>query len=88
MAIGDGLEQVALPEQLVVVQVGNKQAFVQRLGGGAGRVGRGGGHAVHLAVEQGRQAEEHSQADHRQGSQGEQAFTHDKSPGLLLCPAL
>ncbi|MNQ64446.1 hypothetical protein D3C85_788700 [compost metagenome] len=60
-------QQVAVPEQRVVVQVGDEEGLVQGLGIVRGLVGRRRGDGVHLAVEEPRQIEEYPQAnDHQQ----------------------
>ncbi|MCY1421851.1 hypothetical protein D9M71_375160 [compost metagenome] len=59
-------QQVAVPEQRVVVQVGDEEGLVQGLGIVRGLVGRRRGDGVHLAVEEPRQIEEYPQANGHQ----------------------
>ncbi|MCY1520214.1 hypothetical protein D9M68_549870 [compost metagenome] len=59
-------QQVAVPEQRVIVQVGDEKGLVQCLGLVRGLVGPGRGDGVHLAVEEPRQVEEDPQANGQQ----------------------
>lgn len=84
VAVVVALEQVALPEQGIVVQVGDEQALVQLLGLVAGRVGRRRRHAVHLPVEQVGQREEGARAHGHEDQQGEQQLGHGACPIIVV----
>ena len=70
MAIVDALQQVALPEQRIIVQVGNKQTRVQFTGLLAGAVGSRVEHPIEVLVHISRDVEEYRQAGGGKNYQG------------------
>ena len=79
------LEQVALPQQHVVMQVGDKQLLMQLIGRFTGGVRRGGFDAVHLAVKQGGQGKHTARSDQQDYQQGDQNFAHVRChPGVVV----
>jgi hypothetical protein len=70
------LQQVTVPQQGVIVQIGHKQRLVHRARLDAGGIGRGVDDGVHAPIDDGGCIEEHDQPQNHQHRSAYYPFAH------------